>query len=107
MLKTPLALIANPDTERALELGKADLADDLWKVIVHNDDVTPMDFVIAVLVRIFKRPLIIAEAIMLEAHHNGQAIVMALPRAEGEKRIHQAHFAARLEGYPLTFTLEQ
>jgi ATP-dependent Clp protease adaptor protein ClpS len=40
------------------------------------------------------------------AHNKGAALVRVLPLKEAEKRVGQAHFAAGLEGYPLTFTIE-
>lgn len=77
-----------------------------YQVIIHNDDVTPMDFVIAVLMRIFDHALIMAESIMWQAHTQGHAYVATYSLAEARKRVGQAHFAATLEGYPLHFTLE-
>lgn len=77
-----------------------------YRVLIHNDDVTPYDFVIVVLVRIFQLTPIIAEHITYLAHTNNVALVTVLPKAEAEKRVGKAHFAARLEGFPLTFTLE-
>lgn len=98
------------DTDRSVEptldIESEETLESLWRVIIHNDDVTPMDFVIAILVRVFKHSLIIAEAIMWEAHHKGLAQVATLPRPEAQRRVAQAHFAATLEGYPLHFTLE-
>jgi ATP-dependent Clp protease adaptor protein ClpS len=102
----PRLLISNPDTERDRAIDVDDALEKMHKIIIHNDDVTPVDFVIAILLRIFKRPLIIAEAIMWEAHNNGNAVVMALALKEAQTRVNKAHFAARLEGYPLTFTIE-
>lgn len=101
------ALFSDFETDRELQTNQDVGNDGLWKVIIFNDDVTPMEFVVMVLVKIFGRPLIIAEAIMWEAHHNGQAVVVALPKAEAEKRVHQATFAARLEGYPLRLAIEE
>ncbi len=77
-----------------------------YQVIIHNDDVTLMDFVIAILIRVFEHALIIAESIMWQAHLQGQAYVATYPLTEARKRVGQAHFAATLEGYPLHFTLE-
>lgn len=77
-----------------------------YRVLVHNDDVTPYDFVVAVLIRIFGLTPIIAEHITYLAHRKGVALVVVLPKTEAERRVGKAHFAARLEGYPLTFTVE-
>lgn len=78
----------------------------LYRVIIHNDDVTPMDFVTHILVTIFLLGYPEAVEIMLYAHNQGQAVVQILPKAEAEKRINKAHFAAGLEGHPLHFSME-
>jgi len=78
----------------------------LYRVIIHNDDVTPMDFVVHVLTTIFVLAQPHAMEVMLIAHFKGAAYVQTLPKTEAEKRINKAHFAAGLEGYPLHFSLE-
>ncbi|HJR81511.1 MAG TPA: ATP-dependent Clp protease adaptor ClpS [Anaerolineales bacterium] len=78
----------------------------LYRVIIHNDDVTPMDFVVHVLKTIFCQSNPRAVEIMLIAHITGLAYVQTLPKSEAEKRINKAHFAAGLEGYPLHFSIE-
>lgn len=78
----------------------------LYRVIIHNDEVTPMDFVIAILERIFFINAPDALNIMFTAHYTGAAYVQTLPKTEAESRIGRAHFAAGLEGYPLRFTIE-
>jgi ATP-dependent Clp protease adaptor protein ClpS len=78
----------------------------LYRVLIHNDDVTPMDFVVHVLKTIFYLSNPRAFEIMLIAHVTGLAYVQTLPRSEAEKRINKAHFAAGLEGYPLHFSME-
>lgn len=76
------------------------------RVLVHNDDITPYDFVIVVLVRFFKLPPHDAELVTWTAHYSGVAQVVVLPVNEAQRRVGQAHFAASLEGYPLTFSIE-
>lgn len=101
---------AELDTERDIKRdAEEDVAaseEDRAKVIVHNDNVTPYDFVIAILIRIFELTPIIAEHVTFTAHTNGLALVVVLPETEAKRRVGKAHFAARLEGYPLTFTVE-
>jgi ATP-dependent Clp protease adaptor protein ClpS len=87
-----------PDEETELE--------PLYRVLIHNDDVTPMDFVVNVLVNIFFILQPDAVEIMLTAHYSGLAYVQTLPKTEAEKRVNKAHFAAGLEGYPLHFSIE-
>lgn len=78
----------------------------MFRVIIHNDDVTPMDFVVHVLRNIFMLLAPDAVEVMYLAHFHGQAVVQILPKSEAEKRINKAHFAAGLEGYPLHFSME-
>ena len=78
----------------------------LYRIIIHNDDVTPMDFVVHVLQNIFMVSPPDAVNIMFEAHYSGTAYVQTLPKAEAQARIGKAHFAAGLEGYPLHFSME-
>jgi ATP-dependent Clp protease adaptor protein ClpS len=78
----------------------------MYRVIIHNDDITPMDFVVLILERIFFVSGQAAVDIMYTAHFTGAAYVQSLPKSEAQNRIGRAHFAAGLEGYPLRFTLE-
>jgi len=75
-------------------------------VLIHNDDVTPYDYVIALLMAIFELSDELAEHIAWVAHTRGTARVVTRPRREAEQLVQQAHAAARLDGYPLTFSLE-
>jgi len=86
-------------------IAETDL-EPLYRVIIHNDDVTPMDFVIHILERIFFVSGPAALEIMYTAHFSGAAYVQSLPKSEAQNRIGRAHFAAALEGYPLHFTME-
>ena len=78
----------------------------LYRVIIHNDHVTPMDFVVHVLKTFFYLSNPKAAEIMLIAHFTGTAYVQTLPKSEAEKRVNKAHFAVGLEGYPLHFSME-
>jgi ATP-dependent Clp protease adaptor protein ClpS len=77
-----------------------------YKVFVHNDDVTPMWFVTQVLQGIFGLEGQRAMQVMLEAHHEGVAFVVALSFEQAEFRVEQAHAMARTARYPLKFTYE-
>jgi len=76
------------------------------RVYIHNDAVTPMDFVVHVLVTVFLLPTINAEQIMYAAHLNGRAYVQTLPATEARRRIARARFAASLRTFPLEFSME-
>jgi len=75
-------------------------------VIIENDDVTPMDFVVMILLTVFELDFESAMQVMLHAHHNGRALVRTMPFEEAHQRVHTAQTLARQSGYPLSFYLE-
>jgi ATP-dependent Clp protease adaptor protein ClpS len=77
-----------------------------YRVIIENDDVTPMDFVVTILRVFFGLGFNRAVKVMLTAHYEGRAHVTTLPYEEAQERVYNAHHAAREAGYPLTFYLE-
>ena len=97
---------ANPEIEIHEDQQQETAYEPMFRVIIHNDDVTPMDFVVALLHRIFKLIPVDAVQVMFFAHTHGEAVVQVLPKSEAERRINKAHFAAGLEGYPLHFSME-
>lgn len=103
---SPIVDLPNIQEDVVEDVDQEAVIEPPYHVIIHNDDVTPMDFVVAVLVRIFALTVPDAEYVMLTAHLNGRALVTTLPRSEAQKKIGKAHFAASLEGYPLRFTAE-
>jgi ATP-dependent Clp protease adaptor protein ClpS len=88
-----------------IEVSETEL-EPIYRVLIHNDDVTPMDFVVAILKNIFFILEPDAVEIMYIAHFTGMAYVQSLPKREAESRVNRAHFAAGLEGYPLHFSIE-
>ena len=96
--------IADPRVESDVR-SKAEL-EPLFRILIHNDDVTPYSYVIGVLTVIFKLSQELAEHITWVAHTTGIARVVTCPRSEAERLVDKAHAVARLDGYPLTFSLE-
>ena len=80
----------------------------LYKVVIHNDNTTTFDFVIAVLVNIFHHPLQTAQDITHDVHHNGKGVAglpYTLEVAEEKKKETTAY--SRANGFPLTVTIEE
>ncbi len=100
----PPEIVTIPDVEYVVASDE-DL-EKLYRVIIQNDDVTPMDFVVIVLRVYFALEIERAYEIMLEAHTNGRALVATMPFEEAQKTIYEAHSAARDAGFPLTFYME-
>ena len=78
----------------------------LFKVLLHNDNYTTMDFVVMVLVSIFRKPETEAIRIMLDVHHKGLGLVGVYPHDIAETRVQQVLELAQHEEFPLLCTLE-
>jgi ATP-dependent Clp protease adaptor protein ClpS len=78
----------------------------MYKVIMHNDDVTSMEFVIMVLHAIYNKELNDAVNIMLEIHNTGSGLAGVYSYEQAEFRVDQTHSLARAQKFPLTCTIE-
>lgn len=78
----------------------------LWRVLLLNDDYTPMEFVVAVLARHFRKSEQDARLIMLAVHHKGQGVAGVYTRDVAETKVAQVSAQARREGYPLRVVAE-
>lgn len=79
----------------------------MWKVVLHNDDFTPMEFVVAVLRQIFQKPNEEAVSLMMRVHTEGKAVVGLYTREIAETKVQQTSDAAERFGHPLLATAEQ
>jgi ATP-dependent Clp protease adaptor protein ClpS len=78
----------------------------MFRVLLLNDDYTPQDFVVDVLMRFFKKPEGEAVQIMLNVHHIGVGVCGVYAFEIAETKVNQVEQAAREEGHPLQCTLE-
>ena len=78
-----------------------------YNVIMINDDFTTMDFVVNILVDIFHKDPVSAEAIMLGVHKNGRAVVVKYPYDLAVTRVNSALARARDAGFPFRMTVEE
>lgn len=93
-------------TKPKIEFLVAEELEPPYRVLIHNDDITPMDFVVDILLTYFDLPPEKAIEVMLSAHNNGIAIVGTWSRDQALWRVDQAHQRARANNYPLKFTAE-
>lgn len=77
-----------------------------YKVIIYNDDFTPMEFVVKVLVEVFCKPASEAQAIMLAVHHQGQMVVGLYSYDMAVSLVRRAIQLARDQGFPLRLAYE-
>lgn len=79
----------------------------LWKVVFHNDDQTPMEFVIELLTSIFKHTENNAKELTLEIHNTGCAVAGVYTHEVAETKGIESTHLARSNGFPLQITLEE
>ncbi len=78
-----------------------------YKVIMLNDDVTPMDWVIDVLMQIFKHSQDTAHKITLNIHNEGSEVVGVYNYEIAEQKTIEATTASRERGFPLAIKMER
>ncbi|KOO57851.1 MAG: ATP-dependent Clp protease adapter ClpS [Pararheinheimera sp.] len=79
----------------------------MYKVILHNDDYTPMDFVIDVLTRFFNMQYEKASEIMLKVHNEGMAVCGVFTAEVAETKVQQVSIYAKEHEHPLLCTMER
>ena len=79
----------------------------MWKVLLLNDDVTPMDLVIDILTNVFKHNEDSAKRITLEIHNTGSGIAGVYPHELAEHLAIESTNVARRNGSPLKIKIEQ
>ena len=79
----------------------------MYKVLLLNDDYTPMDFVVLVLKRFFGKNEQEATKIMLEVHHKGAGVAGVFSLEVAEMKVMQTNQFAQLNQHPLKATLEE
>lgn len=78
----------------------------LFKVVMHNDDFTTMDFVVEMLLRFFDKPMAEAVRIMQQVHHGGCAVAGIYPRQIAETKVAQVTREAEGRQMPFLVTFE-
>jgi ATP-dependent Clp protease adaptor protein ClpS len=98
---------SDTDADVAVQEGPPDVAiPRKYKVIIHNDDYTTMDFVVDVLKRFFAKVQEEAVQIMLAVHEQGRGVCGVYTYEIAETKVAQVHEYARYSGYPLKCSME-
>lgn len=79
----------------------------MFRVLLHNDDYTTMDFVVSILVEVFRKTVDEATAIMLAVHERGVGECGVYTHEVAETKAAIVHARARREGYPLRCSTEE
>lgn len=78
----------------------------MYKVLMHNDDYTTMEFVIHVLMKFFSKNYDEAHAVMLKVHHDGLGICGIYTYEVAESKSEKVNKYSRGKGHPLKSTIE-
>lgn len=78
-----------------------------YRVLLHNDNYTTMEFVVEILCSIFHMPIDNATAVMMEVHTRGIAPCGVYTREIAETRVARVRAAARQARFPLKCTMEK
>lgn len=79
----------------------------LFNVLLHNDDYTSMDFVVDVLVSIFRKSSVEASNVMMAVHQKGAGIAGIYPYDIGMTKVQEVTRRAKEDNFPLLCTLEK
>ena len=79
----------------------------LFRVILHNDHYTTMDFVVKVIVTVFHRPAAEAAKIMLDVHRKGSGVVGVYTFDIAATKVSQVHEMARQSEFPLRASCDE
>lgn len=101
----------NSSTGPEQDLGLADDVETeepkLYRVLMHNDDYTPMDFVIFVLQKFFGKNTDEAHRIMLDVHHKGVGLAGIYSFEVAETKVMQVNQFAKAQQHPLKTSFEE
>lgn len=78
-----------------------------YRVIMHNDDFTSMEFVVEILMGIFHKEEAEAQRLMLMVHEGGRAAVGSYPYDIAVTKVQTAAARAKEEGFPFRMTVEE
>lgn len=94
--------------DQQLEVQRGELGPPkMYKVVLLNDDYTPMDFVIVVLQRFFSLDTEQATRIMLKVHNEGRGVCGIFPRDIAATKVEQVSAFARQHQHPLACIMEE
>ncbi|MBW1726128.1 MAG: ATP-dependent Clp protease adapter ClpS [Deltaproteobacteria bacterium] len=99
----------SPETEEEVISETRDEIDEppMYKVLLHNDDYTTMEFVVEILMLVFNKPPEEAVEIMLNVHQKGIGICGIYTYEVSETKVNTVHDLARQNGFPLKCTMEE
>jgi len=99
--------IFGPDSDLQIKEETEISEPKMYRVIIHNDHFTTMEFVIQILVKIFHKPAQEASQIMLDVHRSGSGLCGVFSLDIARTKVSQVHALARQHDFPLRCSLEE
>jgi len=99
----------SPDFEEEVESQIRDKVEEppMYRVLLHNDDYTTMEFVVEALIFVFNKSPEAAVDIMLNVHRKGVGICGVYTYEVSETKVETVHALAREHGFPLKCSMEK
>jgi len=91
------------EDEEDVELDKP----KMYRILLHNDDYTTMEFVVFILESVFHKSEVESNKIMLEVHKKGVGIVGIYPYEQATTSVYLVEKLAEKQGYPLKCSMEE
>jgi len=101
-----LERVTRPGTKTRPEQDHELKRPDMYRVVIHNDHYTTMDFVVDVLTCVFRKTRDEAVRIMLHVHHSGVGVCGIYPHEIAETKVATVHVMAEKNGFPLKCSME-
>lgn len=99
----------DPETEEEVvsETEQEVTEPPMYRVLLHNDDYTTMEFVVELLMYVFNKSFEDATRIMLNVHRSGKGVCGIYTYEVAETKVEMVHQLARERGFPLKSTMEK
>jgi len=100
---------ASPEIEESILSNTKDETKEpsMYKVLLHNDDYTTMDFVVEILMTVFNKAMEESILIMMNVHRQGIGICGLYTFEVAETKMNSVHALAREKGFPLRCSIEK
>lgn len=99
----------HPDFREEIESNVEEVLEEppMYKVLLHNDDYTTMEFVVEVVRKVFHKSPAEATRIMLLVHKSGTGLCGVYTAEVAETKVEMVHHLARKSGFPLQCSMEE
>jgi ATP-dependent Clp protease adaptor protein ClpS len=96
-----------PDAEGEVKSRKKVKEPSMYRVLLHNDDYTTMEFVVQVLMAVFHKTMTESTRIMLNVHQKGVGLCGVFTYEIAETKVDTVEKLARANGFPLKCSMER